>query len=145
MGLLFQIRVVLDLAFVVLHLTSNGQLVSQLASDRMLQRSYVLCAALGEALSLAGRYNHLYIFCDCLIAVEWTNSNLQPSSDYQTVADIREMLQNLKKHMNVSVSWVPAHVGVQANRAAQRGAEQVDLNRRYDLQPLYRMESHEQS
>lgn len=101
-----------------------------------------LCAmrsALGEALSFAGRYKRLYIFCDCLIAVEWTNSHLQPSSDYQTVTDIRSMLQDLKQHMNVSILWVPAHVGVpgneEANTAAQRGAEQVDLNKRYHAQP----------
>ena len=96
-------------------------------------------SALGEALSLVGRYKRVFIFCDCSVAVQWTNSQSQPSSDYRTVADIRKMLQDLKQHMNVTVSWVPAHVGVpgneDANTAAQRGAEQVDLRKRYHHQP----------
>lgn len=41
--------------------------------------------------------------------------------------------------MSVSILWVPAHVGVpgneEANTAAQHGAEQVDLNKRYHTQP----------
>ena len=36
-----------------------------------------LCAmrsAVGEALSLVGRYKRVFIICDCLVAVQWTNS-----------------------------------------------------------------------
>ena len=95
--------------------------------------------ALGESLSFVGRYERLFIFCDCAVAVDWANSLSEPSSDYLTVAAIRSMLQSLKSHMKVAISWVPAHVGVpgneEANTAAQRGAEQVDFKQQYPFQP----------
>ena len=102
-----------------------------------------LCAvrtALGEALSLVGRYKEFHLFCDCFIAVQWANGRSQPSSDYHFVSDIRELLDILRKHSNVFLSWVPAHVGVpgneEANTAAQEGAEDVVPGTNYKDEPL---------
>ena len=101
-----------------------------------------LCAiqtALGETLSLVGRYDKLYIFSDCEVAIDWAESKSEPSSNYQVVTEIRSLLKVLRRHMNVTISWVPGHVGVpgneEANSAAQRGAEHVHLDEQCVSQP----------
>ena len=91
-----------------------------------------LCAlrrALGEALSLVRIYLRVFVFSDCAVAVDLANGKIEPSGDFALVNDIRNLLREARKHFEIYIKWVPAHVGVpgneRANTAAQDGANAV--------------------
>ena len=96
--------------------------------------------ALGEILSFVSRYNRVFLFCDCVVAVELASSRVEPTSDFTIVKEIRDLVIQVQEHTELLIKWVPAHVRVAgnevANTAAQRGADMVQVAARMKNQPL---------
>ena len=92
---------------------------------------HAILVALQKTPLTAGLDNHhrVFIFSDCVNALDLTLGTSEPTHSFELVHEIRAELSKLTLRIPVVIKWVPAHVGVPgneaANRAAQNGANMV--------------------
>jgi ribonuclease HI len=79
--------------------------------------------ALLEATARIAQYSKVYIFCDCLVAVDLAYDRLEPRFHFDLVRDIRQLAAELAVSIGLQILWVPAHVGVPGNELADNTAK----------------------
>ena len=69
-------------------------------------------------------FSRVFIFSDCQTAIDASLKRCIPTHDYALVEAILAELAQLKATIAVNILWVPAHVGVPGNEAANTAAQQ---------------------
>ena len=82
-----------------------------------------LCAiltALQKTQLTAGldNFNRVFVFSDCLNAIDLSLQRCTPTHSFALVNMIHAELYKLTQRIQVDIQWVPAHVGVPGNEAA---------------------------
>ena len=104
-----------------------------------------LCAissALEHILSIDGlqNFNRVFIFSDCQNAIDLALNRCTATHSFELVRKIHSNLDHLKAIIQLVILWVPAHVGVPgneaANTAAQNAANMVQQTSPMQHQPL---------
>ena len=68
-------------------------------------------------------FHRVFIFSDCQAAIDLALKRCTASDSFQIVDEIHAMLQKLQPKISVIIKWVPAHIGVPGNEAADRAAK----------------------
>ena len=68
-------------------------------------------------------FKRVCIFSDCQTAIDLSLKRCTPMHSFTLVSNIQSTLQQLKAKLQVTILWVPAHVGVPGNEAANTAAQ----------------------
>ena len=68
-------------------------------------------------------FKRVFIFSDCQTAIDLSLKRCTPMHSFTLVSNIQSTLQQLKAKLQVTILWVPAHVGVPGNEAANTAAQ----------------------
>ena len=88
-----------------------------------------LCAILSAVVTTLqanlAPFNRVFIFSDCQTAIDLALNRCTPSHSFDLVSKIHVELECLRSKIPVSILWVPAHVGVPGNEAANTAAQKA--------------------
>ena len=68
-------------------------------------------------------FKRVFIFSDCQTAIDLSLKRCTLMHSFTLVSNIQSTLQQLKAKLQVTILWVPAHVGVPGNEAANTAAQ----------------------
>ena len=72
-------------------------------------------------------FNRVFIFSDCQSAIDLSLERCTPTHSFQLVSNIHRALRALRRIISVTILWVPAHVGVPGNEAANAAAKNAAI------------------
>ena len=76
-------------------------------------------------LQVIHQFSRIFIFSDCQNAIDLSIGRVKPTSSFDVVKSIQENLATLRSKISVDILWVPAHVGVPGNEAANIAAKEA--------------------
>ena len=73
-------------------------------------------------------YQRVFIFSDCQSAIDLAVNRCTATHSFAIVKDVHAQLELLRPVISVTILWVPAHVGVPGNEAADSAARNAANN-----------------